>query len=64
MVETATTIAPASILRVITADWAEVAHIGDQINITDRAGISVYGANAQQSVSSYAGKILDEVRNR
>jgi uncharacterized protein YaaN involved in tellurite resistance len=62
--EIATTIAPASTLPVITADPAEVARISDQIRIDDRAGISVYGDNAQQAVSNYADKILGEVRNR
>ncbi|MBB4192720.1 uncharacterized protein YaaN involved in tellurite resistance [Rhizobium aethiopicum] len=46
------------------ADPAEVARISDSIDITDRAGISVYGDRAQQAVSDYADRILREVRNK
>jgi uncharacterized protein YaaN involved in tellurite resistance len=51
-------------LPAIVADPGEVARIADTINIADRAGISVYGDNAQQSVSNYADKILGEIRNK
>jgi uncharacterized protein YaaN involved in tellurite resistance len=53
-----------SALPVVTADPAEIARIGDTIDLTDRAGISVYGDRAQQSVSDYSDRILREVRNR
>ena len=49
---------------VVAADPGEIARIGDTIDITDRAGISVYGDRAQQSVSDYSDRILREVRNR
>ncbi|AVA21460.1 MULTISPECIES: toxic anion resistance protein [unclassified Rhizobium] len=51
-------------LPVVAADPAEIARIGDTIDLTDRAGISVYGDRAQQSVSDYSDRILREVRNR
>ncbi|NEJ71155.1 toxic anion resistance protein [Rhizobium phaseoli] len=51
-------------LPVAAADPAEIARISDSINITDRAGISVYGDRAQQAVSDYADRILREVRNK
>ncbi|GES45515.1 uncharacterized protein YaaN involved in tellurite resistance [Rhizobium sp. ERR 922] len=51
-------------LPVVTADPAEIARIGDSIDLTDRAGISVYGDRAQQAVSDYSDRILREVRNR
>ncbi|MBB3312204.1 uncharacterized protein YaaN involved in tellurite resistance [Rhizobium sp. BK196] len=51
-------------LPAIAADPSEVARITDTINLTDRAGISVYGDRAQQAVSDYADKILREVRNK
>ncbi|MGY5805894.1 toxic anion resistance protein [Rhizobium sp. LEGMi12c] len=51
-------------LPAVTADPAEIARIGDSIDITDRAGISVYGDRAQQAVSDYSDRILREVRNR
>ncbi|KAF5887345.1 toxic anion resistance protein, partial [Rhizobium sp. PEPV16] len=51
-------------LPVVVADPAEIARISDSINITDRAGISVYGDRAQQAVSDYADRILREVRNK
>jgi uncharacterized protein YaaN involved in tellurite resistance len=54
----------ASALPVITADPGEVARIADNIQIGDRAGISVYGDGAQRAVSDYADKILGEVKNR
>lgn len=57
-------VATVSSLTVIVAEPAEVARIADQIDLSDRAGISVYGDGAQQSVSNYADKILGEVRNR
>ncbi|MDL2398575.1 toxic anion resistance protein [Rhizobium mayense] len=61
-----TDLAPTSnaALPVVTADPAEIARIGDTIDLTDRAGISVYGDRAQQSVSDYSDRILREVRNR
>ncbi|WP_349958193.1 toxic anion resistance protein [Rhizobium sp. ZPR3] len=51
-------------LPVAVADPAEIARIGDSIDLTDRAGISVYGDRAQQAVSDYSDRILREVRNR
>ena len=51
-------------LPVIAADPAEVARIESQIDVTDRAGIAVYGDRAQQSVTEYADKVLRTVRNR
>ncbi len=51
-------------LPAVTADPAEIARIGDSIDLTDRAGISVYGDRAQQAVSDYSDRILREVRNR
>ncbi|MBB2836865.1 UNVERIFIED_ORG: uncharacterized protein YaaN involved in tellurite resistance [Rhizobium etli] len=51
-------------LPVVAADPAEIARISDTINITDRAGISVYGDRAQQAVSDYADRILREVRSK
>ncbi|MGO8565379.1 hypothetical protein ACC743_39120, partial [Rhizobium ruizarguesonis] len=48
-------------LPVVVADPAEIARISDSINISDRAGISVYGERAQQAVSDYADRILREV---
>ncbi|OEC98947.1 MULTISPECIES: toxic anion resistance protein [unclassified Rhizobium] len=51
-------------LPVVAADPAEIARIGDSIDLTDRAGISVYGDRAQQAVSDYSDRILREVRNR
>ncbi|UVD58421.1 toxic anion resistance protein [Rhizobium sp. Pop5] len=51
-------------LPVVAADPAEIARISDNINISDRAGISVYGDRAQQTVSDYADRILREVRNK
>lgn len=51
-------------LPVVVADPAEIVRISDSINITDRAGISVYGDRAQQAVSDYADRILREVRNK
>ncbi|SCB16910.1 toxic anion resistance protein [Rhizobium hainanense] len=51
-------------LPAVTADPTEIARIGDSIDITDRAGISVYGDRAQQAVSDYSDRILREVRNR
>ncbi|MDL2407840.1 toxic anion resistance protein [Rhizobium calliandrae] len=61
-----TDLAPTSnaALPVVTADPAEIARIGDTIDLNDRAGISVYGDRAQQSVSDYSDRILREVRNR
>ncbi|NTJ64297.1 toxic anion resistance protein [Agrobacterium rhizogenes] len=53
-----------NILPVAVADPAEIARIGDSIDLTDRAGISVYGDRAQQAVSDYSDRILREVRNR
>ncbi|NLS16066.1 toxic anion resistance protein [Rhizobium sp. P40RR-XXII] len=51
-------------LPAVAADPAEIARIGDGIDLTDRAGISVYGDRAQQAVSDYSDRILREVRNR
>ncbi|MFK0165415.1 toxic anion resistance protein [Rhizobium sp. NPDC090279] len=51
-------------LPAVAADPAEIARIGDSIDLTDRAGISVYGDRAQQAVSDYSDRILREVRNR
>ncbi|MGG6893564.1 toxic anion resistance protein [Rhizobium sp. BR 315] len=51
-------------LPVVAADPAEIARIGDSIDLTDRAGISVYGDRAQQAVSDYSDRVLREVRNR
>lgn len=51
-------------LPAVAADPTEVARIADAIDISDRAGISVFGDRAQQAVSDYADKILREVRNR
>lgn len=53
-----------NILPVAVADPAEIARIGDSIDLADRAGISVYGDRAQQAVSDYSDRILREVRNR
>jgi len=55
---------PSANLPVVTADAAEVTRIANTINISDRASISVYGDNAQQSVTSYADKILAGIRNK
>lgn len=51
-------------LPVITADSAEIEKIASSIDISDRASISVYGDNAQQSVTSYADRILTGIRNK
>ncbi|MBP2559168.1 uncharacterized protein YaaN involved in tellurite resistance [Neorhizobium galegae] len=51
-------------LPVVSADPAEIARISDNINLTDRSSISVFGDRAQQSVTDYADRILREVRNR
>lgn len=51
-------------LPVVAADPSEVAKIAGSIDISDRASISVYGDNAQQSVTSYADKILAGIRNK
>ena len=51
-------------LPVISADSAEIEKIARSIDISDRASISVYGDNAQQSVTSYADKILGGIRNK
>jgi uncharacterized protein YaaN involved in tellurite resistance len=62
-----TDIAPISTsanLPVVAADPNEIARIAGSIDISDRAGISIYGDNAQQSVTSYADKILDGIRNK
>ncbi|MGV1793924.1 toxic anion resistance protein [Rhizobium sp. A37_96] len=48
----------------VVPDPAEIARIGDRIDLSDRAGISVYGDRAQQAVSDYSDRILREVRNR
>jgi uncharacterized protein YaaN involved in tellurite resistance len=55
---------PNASLPVIAADPQEIARISDTINLTDRAGISVYGDRAQQAVSDFADRILREVRNK
>ncbi len=59
--ELPTTIPP---LPVVTASPSEVAQIEGGIDIKDRAGISVYGDNAQQAVSDFADRILGQVRNK
>lgn len=51
-------------LPVVAAGPQEVAKIADTIDISDRASISIYGDNAQQSVASYADKILAGIRNK
>src|SRR5262249_11735866 len=51
-------------LPVVNASPAEVAQIESGIDITDRAGISVYGDRAQQSVTDFADRILTQVRNK
>ena len=61
VVELPTTI-PA--LPEVVAAPTEVAQIEGGIDIKDRAGISVYGDNAQQAVTDFADKILSEVRNK
>lgn len=61
VVELPTTI-PA--LPEVVAAPTEVAQIESGIDIKDRAGISVYGDNAQQAVTDFADKILSEVRNK
>jgi uncharacterized protein YaaN involved in tellurite resistance len=55
---------PSANLPAIVADPGEIARIASTIDISDRASISVYGDNAQQSVTSYADKILDGIRNK
>lgn len=55
---------PSANLPVVAADPAEITRIASTINISDRAGISVYGDNAQQAVTSYADKILEGIRNK
>jgi len=66
MAETNVTELPTTIppLPVVVAAPQEGAQIETTINIKDRAGISVYGDNAQQAVSDFADKILSEVRNK
>ena len=66
MAETNVTELPTTIppLPVVVAAPQEVAQIETTIDIKDRAGISVYGDNAQQAVSDFADKILSEVRNK
>ena len=49
---------------VAVADPAEVARIQEEIDISDRASISVFGDGAQRSVTDYADQILSQVRNR
>lgn len=51
-------------LPVVSADPAEIARISDNISLSDRSSISVFGDRAQQSVSDYADRILREVRNK
>jgi uncharacterized protein YaaN involved in tellurite resistance len=55
---------PTADLPAVIADPAEIARISDAIDISDRAGISVYGDRAQRNVSDFADKILREVKNR
>jgi len=51
-------------LPAVQADPSEVARIEEGIDISDRAGISIYGDGAQKSVTAYADRILGQVRNK
>jgi len=51
-------------LPVVVADPRDVARIESEIDIKDRSGIAVFGDRAQQEVSSFADRILTEVRNK
>ena len=53
-----------TLLPAVVADPTEVARIAEAIDVNDRAGISVYGDRAQQSVTDFADKILSQVRNK
>lgn len=64
MAETDAVTTPNATLPAVVADPREVARIGETIDISDRAGISVFGDRAQQTVSDYADRILREVRNK
>jgi uncharacterized protein YaaN involved in tellurite resistance len=49
---------------VVSADPGEIAKIETEINIQDRAGISVYGDRAQRAATNFADEILSQVRNK
>lgn len=51
-------------LPVVAADPSEIARIEQDIDISDRAGISVYGDGAQRAVTDFSDRILSEVRNK
>ncbi|WP_117191365.1 toxic anion resistance protein [Rhizobium terrae] len=51
-------------LPVVSADPAEIARISDNIDLSDRSSVAVFGDRAQQSVTDYADRILREVRNK
>lgn len=48
----------------VTANPSEVAKIRQEIDISDRASITVYGEGAQRKVTDFADQILGQVRNR
>lgn len=56
--------APSQTLPMVKADPAEIARIGERIDLSDRAGISVFGDGAQKSVTDYADRILGQIRNK
>jgi uncharacterized protein YaaN involved in tellurite resistance len=51
-------------LPALSADPTQVARIEEGIDITDRAGISVFGDGAQRAVTDFADRILSQVRNK
>jgi uncharacterized protein YaaN involved in tellurite resistance len=51
-------------LPTVSADPGEIAKIESEIDISDRAGISVYGDRAQRAATNFADEILSQVRNK
>jgi uncharacterized protein YaaN involved in tellurite resistance len=51
-------------LPALRADPQAIARIEAGINISDRAGLSTFGDNAQRSVTAFADKILSQTRNK
>lgn len=57
-------VSPATQTLPVATDPAEVARIEGEIDINDRASVSLYGDKAQRNVTEFADRILGQVRNK